>query len=155
MSANTNNWTYHSIAGAYFLGIIPHGIYFVKMMRATNWKTSNLTPRENLNTLRGKIPEDTFNKLCRLRGAHLNALESLPLFATAMIVGNMRDLPSKELNILAAEYLGVRLLYTAAYVGGRSEFLSYVRTGLFGWSVMIPIYVLAKAGNSLLGSGSV
>lgn len=42
MQAPNNNWTYHSIAGAYALGILPHGYYYMKMMQATNWKTSNL-----------------------------------------------------------------------------------------------------------------
>ncbi|TPX21150.1 hypothetical protein DIZ76_015104 [Coccidioides immitis] len=151
----SNNWTYHSIVGAYALGILPHGYYYWKMMRATNWKTSNLMPRENLNSLRDKIPADIWARLCRARGAHLNAFESLPLFAAAMIAGNVSNLPTKELNILAAEYLGARVLYTAVYMGARSELMSYVRTGLYGWSVGIPLYVLIKAGNSMLGGGSV
>ncbi|WEW59022.1 hypothetical protein PRK78_004490 [Emydomyces testavorans] len=151
----SNNWTYHSIAAAYGLSILPHGYYFMKMMQATNWKTSNLTPRENLNTLRGKISTDVWNKLCRARGAHLNALEGFPLFAAAMIAGNATNIPTNELNFLAAEYLGVRLLYTAVYMGARSEFMSYVRTGVYGWGIGIPIYVLIKAGNRVLAGGSI
>ncbi|KMU90379.1 hypothetical protein CIHG_08189, partial [Coccidioides immitis H538.4] len=56
-----------------------------------------------------------------------------------MIAGNVSNLPTKELNILAAEYLGARVLYTAVYMGARSELMSYVRTGLYGWSVGIPL----------------
>ena len=59
------------------------------------------------------------------------------------------------MNKLAAEYIGVRVLYTALYMTVRSsEAASYLRTGVWAWSVAIPIYGLVRAGNAYnQGSG--
>jgi uncharacterized MAPEG superfamily protein len=42
-------------------------------------------PRENLTNLKGRIPGQVWDKLARARGAHLNAMEGLPVFAAAMV----------------------------------------------------------------------
>ena len=65
------------------------------------------------------------------------------------IAGNMANLPSSELNFIAAEYLGARVLYTALYMGARSEFMSYMRTGVWAWSIALPLYGLVKAGKAM------
>ncbi|PGH14545.1 hypothetical protein AJ80_05865 [Polytolypa hystricis UAMH7299] len=148
---STNNWSIHSIAGAYALALAPHGYYYVKMMASAKGNASNLLPRENLNNLKAHISSEVWNKLSRARGAHLNALEGLPLFAAAMLVGNIAKLPSSDLNLIAAEYLGARVLYTALYMGARSEFMSYIRTGVWAWSIALPIWGLIKAGRVFQG----
>ena len=53
------------------------------------------------------------------------------------------------MNFCAAEYLTARLLYTTIYMSVTSEAASYLRSGVYAWSVGIPIYVLWKAGNRL------
>ncbi|OJJ02408.1 hypothetical protein ASPVEDRAFT_193129 [Aspergillus versicolor CBS 583.65] len=148
MSAPTpTNYSVHSIVAAYGVGLIPHGYYFVKMMANANGMASNILPRENLSSLKGKVTDKVWTQLAKARGAHLNAMENVPLFAVAMLAGNVAKLPTKELNILSLEYIGVRLLYMATYMGARSEAISYVRTGLWAWSISIPILALVKAGN--------
>ncbi|KAJ5626238.1 hypothetical protein N7510_002547 [Penicillium lagena] len=144
-----NNYSIHSIIAAYGLGIAPHGYYLVKMMANAKGQSSNMLPRENLSILKGRIPAQVWDKLARARGSHLNALEGIPMFAAAMLAGNLAKLPAKDLNSLALEYLGVRLLYTAVYMGVRSEAASYLRTGVWAWSISIPIWALYKAGKTL------
>ncbi|KAJ5818084.1 hypothetical protein N7474_003675 [Penicillium riverlandense] len=144
-----NNYSIHSIIAAYGLGIAPHGYYLVKMMANAKGQSSNILPRENLSILKGRVPAQVWDKLARARGAHLNALEGIPMFAAAMLAGNLAKLPAKDLNSLAFEYLGARLLYTAIYMGVRSEAASYLRTGVWAWSISIPIWALYKAGKSL------
>ncbi|KLJ07862.1 hypothetical protein EMPG_16644 [Blastomyces silverae] len=145
----TNNWSFHSIAGAYVLGLVPHGYYVLKL--ASIRQISNVMPRDHFSSLKGNIPADTWNKLCRAHSAHLNALESLPLFAAAMIAGNAAKLPASDLNLIAAEYIGARMIYTALYMGVRSEGLSYLRTGVWAWSIGLPLYGLIQAGRALAG----
>ncbi|KAL4954742.1 hypothetical protein BDW69DRAFT_162555 [Aspergillus filifer] len=152
MSTSTTNYYIHSIAAAYGLAMVPHAYYFVKMMANANGVASNILPRENLTTLKAKLPAEVWSSLAKARGAHLNAMENLPLFAAAMLAGNVAKLPASELNTLSLEYLGARLLYMAAYMGARGEAFSYVRTGLWAWSVSIPLLALVKAGNAL-GAG--
>jgi hypothetical protein len=36
----------------------------------------------------------------------------------------------------------------ATYMGARSEAISYLRTGLWAWSVSLPIMALVKAGKA-------
>ncbi|KAL3465506.1 hypothetical protein BJX64DRAFT_285441 [Aspergillus heterothallicus] len=142
------NYSVHSIVAAYGIGLIPHGYYFVKMMANAKGLATNILPRENLTTLKGKVSDKIWTRLAKARGAHLNAMENLPLFAVAMLAGNVAKLPTSELNVLSLEYLGARLLYMATYMGARSEAVSYVRTGLWAWSVSIPIIALVKAGKA-------
>ena len=61
----------------------------------------------------------------------------------------MAKLPADELNVLAVEYIGARILYTAVYMSVRSEALSYLRTGVWAWSLSIPIWGLIRAGRAL------
>ena len=68
------------------------------------------------------------------------------------LAGNVAKLPADELNTLSLEYLGARILYMAAYMGARSEAISYVRTGLWAWSISIPIMALVKAGKAFDGA---
>ena len=63
----------------------------------------------------------------------------------------MAKIPSHDMNILALEYLGARALYSVVYTLVRSEGLSYVRTGLWAWSIGIPIWGLFKAGRAMNG----
>ncbi|KAF9888137.1 hypothetical protein FE257_009273 [Aspergillus nanangensis] len=147
-----NNYSIHSIAAAYGLGLIPHGYYYVKMMANAKGAASNLVPRENMTNLKSQLPAQVWNKLAKARGAHLNAMEGLPLFAVAMLAGNLAKLPSSELNTLSLEYIGVRLLYTALYMGAKSEAASYLRTGVWAWGVSIPIWGLIKAGRMVNAS---
>ncbi|KAL4913415.1 hypothetical protein BDW62DRAFT_214212 [Aspergillus aurantiobrunneus] len=140
------NYSVPSIVAAYGIGLIPHGYYFVTMMANANGLATNILPRENLTNLKGKVTDKVWTQLAKARGAHLNAMENLPLFAVAMLAGNVAKLPTNELNVLSLEYLGVRLLYMATYMGARSEAISYMRTGLWAWSVSIPILALVKTG---------
>ncbi|KAF7131020.1 hypothetical protein CNMCM5793_003955 [Aspergillus hiratsukae] len=144
-----NNYSIHSIAAAYAVGLFPHGYYYVMMMANAKEHATNIVPRENLSNLKGRLPAQIWQQLAKARGAHLNAMEGLPLFAAAMLAGNLAKLPSGDLNTLSLEYIGARLLYTALYMGAKSEAISYLRTGVWAWSVSIPICGLIQAGRIL------
>jgi len=111
------------------------------------------------------VPQEIWNRCFRARGAHINAFEGFPLFAAAMvcsllfqsynvsvhrssydlqIAGNVAQIPTQDMNALAVQYLGVRALYSMVYIGGRSEALSYLRTGLWAWSIGIPIWGIGQ-----------
>ncbi|EFR04370.1 hypothetical protein MGYG_07378 [Nannizzia gypsea CBS 118893] len=146
---DTFNWSYHSIAGAYLLGMTPHLIYYLKAMKTG--KYTNLMPRNALDTLRGVIPAEQWNKLFKLRSLHMNAMESIPLFAATIIAGNIAKLPVSELNYLAAEYIGCRVAFAALYIGAGSEFTSYLRSGVWFYSLARLLYTLVKSGNAVSG----
>ena len=84
-SSVTKNWSFLSIPAAYALAYPPHLYFFARAMIASNYTYRNALPRMNLEFLKGKVPELTWNSLVRARGAHLNALEGFPLFASAIV----------------------------------------------------------------------
>lgn len=83
--SDPKNLALPSIAAAWALNLAPHGYYFVKMMSASNWTATNVTPRTNLDTLKTRLPAATWSTLARARGAHMNAIEGFPLFAACMV----------------------------------------------------------------------
>jgi len=62
------------------------------------------------------------------------------------LAGNYANLPTRDLNLAAAEYIGARIVYTAIYMSVKSEAVSYLRTGVYAWGLGVPLWVLWKAG---------
>lgn len=62
-------------------------------------------------------------------------------------------LPDKDMNSAATQYLAARVLYTGLYMVHTNEALSYVRSGVYAWSLAIPFWVLWKAGTKLRDEG--
>lgn len=79
------NWSLHAIPAAYMLAFPPYLYQFARGMTASNYSATNIVPRTNLESLKSKVDSNTWQKLARARGAHLNALEGFPLFAAAMV----------------------------------------------------------------------
>lgn len=83
-------------------------------------------PRTNLDTWKGKLPTELWNHLARARGAHLNSMEVFPLFAAAMVAGNVAGLPASDLNGTAMSFFAARGLYMALYIGVKNDVLAFV-----------------------------
>ena len=79
------NWSLLAIPAAYGLVFPPHLYFFARGILASNYAYRNALPRNNLEYLKDKLPAATWSSLSRARGAHLNALEGFPLFASAMV----------------------------------------------------------------------
>lgn len=101
------NYSLHAIPAAYMLAFPPYLYEFAKGMIASNYATTNMTPRTNLETLKTKVDSKTFSKLVRARGIHLNALEGFPFFAAAMVcLEILSRLASDRLANLRCSWLG-------------------------------------------------
>ncbi|KAB8342779.1 hypothetical protein FH972_022377 [Carpinus fangiana] len=140
--------SFYAIPAAYALGLVPHAYYLTRMMAASSFQWTNVTPRQNWELLKSKVPAEVYNRCLRARGAHLNALEGFPIFAAAVIATNVAKLPEDDIKSMAYQYLCARALYTVAYVGIKNEALSYVRTGLWGWSLAVPVLALLRSANA-------
>jgi uncharacterized MAPEG superfamily protein len=67
--------------------------------------------------------------LDRCTGAHNNGLEAFPVFASAILFAMQRSvIPVPTLNFLASLFLGLRVVYNIAYIGGTSRPVSGVRS---------------------------
>ncbi|KAK3051801.1 hypothetical protein LTR09_007101 [Extremus antarcticus] len=106
-------------------------------------------PRTNLEAWKARLPADVWNHLARARGAHINSMEVFPLFAAAMVAGNVAQLPAKDLNSVALSFFAARTLYMGLYMSIKSDTLAYARTGAYAWSIVIPIMCLWRAGQRI------
>jgi uncharacterized MAPEG superfamily protein len=75
-----------------------------------------IQPRNRIGDLAGQS--------ARAYGAHLNALETFPWFASAVIVAHMVSGPSRIADVLAVVYILVRIGHVAAYMTGRQPLRS-------------------------------
>lgn len=67
----------------------------------------------------------------------------------AQIAGNVAKLPAQDLNNAAWTFIGTRMLYMALYMSVKSDLLSYSRTGVYAWSIGIPLVGLWRAGQAM------
>ena len=61
----------------------------------------------------------------------------------------MAKLPAKDLNSAAMSFFVARTLYMGLYMTTKNEILSYARSGVYAWSIAIPIMTLWKAGQTI------
>jgi hypothetical protein len=50
---------------------------------------------------------------------------------------------------MALSFFVARTLYMGLYMGVKNNTLAYARTGVYAWSIAIPIMCLWKAGESM------
>jgi len=62
----------------------------------------------------------------RALGAHQNGLEAFPLFATAVLLAEMRQVPQHAIDGLALAFLGARIAYAVCYLGDRPTMRSII-----------------------------
>ena len=76
----------------------------------------------------------------RALGAHLNGIETFPFFAFAVLMAEFRQVPQPTLDLLAACFVGLRLLFVAAYLVG----WGWTRTVIWnlGFFVNLAIFLL-------------
>lgn len=77
-------------------------------------------------------------------------MEVFPLFAAAVMAGNVAKLPADDLNNMAFSFLAARVLYTGLYMGIKSDTLAYARTGVYFAGISIPLVGLWRAGNAMM-----
>ncbi|KAG4415510.1 hypothetical protein IFR04_011382 [Cadophora malorum] len=151
MDKSTPQYAFPSIIAAYGLALAPSYYATLRMMAATGGKWLFNMPRSNMDGYKGKVPTSVWNSCYRAQCAHINALEAFPLFAAAMIAGTVAGIPKEDLNRSAAQYLGLRVLYTGLYIGIENNILAMARSGTWALGLAVPIMTLWKAGERISG----
>ena len=80
----------------------------------------NARPRASLAALTGWR--------ARADGAQRNGFEAFPPFAAAVLVAQYARAPQGQVDLLAAAFVAIRVLYSLVYVAG----VGWLRTVLFG-----------------------
>lgn len=118
----------YTIPAAYTLAMIPHTYALVLMGKRFDVRH----PRKMLS----KIDQDqtldaaTKARIHRAEAATANNIESIGLFAAAVVAGNYSGLPTNTLNTLSVGYVISRIVYNFIYVNNNTE--------LKGKSIILP-----------------
>mmetsp|Transcript_22813 Transcript_22813/g.44843 ORF Transcript_22813/g.44843 Transcript_22813/m.44843 type:complete len:170 (+) Transcript_22813:215-724(+) len=112
---------------AFMQAYIPHFAGFSCKLLSKGFLTyNNDTPRaETYDGLLGST-------IKRCSGAHLNSLESFPLFAAAMLIARSRDVSPQVMLAQGAKYLKLRMIYIVLYMFGVNQLLNTLRTYYWG-----------------------
>ena len=131
--------------------MLPHA-YAVAIIKSSNngrWDNSNPRSPAWNEKIHKTTPSDIFGRFERAEAAHKNGMESLAIFCTSVILGNIAELPANKLNAVAGLYLASRAIYNIVYIGTTSHKYSYIRTGVWLSSISLCLYQIMLAGNVL------
>ncbi|KAK9349886.1 hypothetical protein V1523DRAFT_421538 [Lipomyces doorenjongii] len=147
----TQNYSLFALPVYYVLSLYPHA-YAVNLIKAaTNGQWDNANPRSAVwdETMKRIVPKEIYTTFERAESAHKNGMENFPLFATALVLGTVVQLPSQRMNAFAGTFLIVRALYTAAYINVKRGKISFVRSALWGLGMGLCISVIGMAANKV------
>ncbi|KAF2842234.1 hypothetical protein M501DRAFT_998491 [Patellaria atrata CBS 101060] len=107
-----------------------------------NPKGTDYRPR-----LAQRLGPSLYTRWERAEAAHGNMLENFPLFAAAVIAGNLANLDGVDTFVQV--YLALRVVYVVSYITTTTNSYSYIRTGLWFSSVIIAFRTLTQAAFAL------
>ncbi|KAF2690993.1 hypothetical protein K458DRAFT_412309 [Lentithecium fluviatile CBS 122367] len=154
---NTYNPTILAIPAYYLLSIFPHGyaLAVATQGKLDSWDNRNPRSTELKAKLKNSLDPETFAKYERAEACHANGMENLPLFTSAVILGNLAGLKKEGfggLNGFAASYLAIRLAYTAVYLTHKTQGPTAMRSALWAAGVGLCLRVIFKAAKALGGA---
>ena len=143
----------------HLLSILPHSYALNVATQGDLMRWDNRNPRSTTMKakLKDRLDANNFALYERLEACHANGMENLPLFAAAVILGNMAGIKKDGLGGMTgfvASFLAVRLVYTAVYITNKTQGPSLLRSGLWATGVAMCGRVIFKAAKGL-GGGSV
>ncbi|KAM0802432.1 hypothetical protein BDR22DRAFT_803250 [Usnea florida] len=143
----TSNYSIYAIPAYFILALGP------QLYSNTLIKIDTVNPRgTSFSESRKKsLDKATLARFERARSAHLNALENLPLFASAVICANIAGLEADLGNLeYCMAFLALRIAHSVAYITIETQNLAYIRSLAWTGSVVCCFTLLIKAGNVLV-----
>ena len=149
------NYSFYAIPASFILVLAPQ-LYAGSIVRnAKSIKLDNANPRgeTHAQSIKKNLSKEDFGKFERARAAHFNGYENFPLFAVAVICGNMAKLDPSTLNTMTGLFLVLRTVYNVAYIQTTTQRWSVLRTGVWSASVLCCLFLLSKAGGVMANGG--
>lgn len=148
-----------AIPAYYILSVLPHSYALCVATNNHPLKWDNRNPRSSQlkATLKEKLDGKTYDLYERAEACHANGMENLPLFATAVILGNMAGLKRDGMGGMAGFaglFLAVRAAYTVVYLSQKSIGVSLIRSGLWAFGSALCVRVMVKAAKAMGPRGS-
>lgn len=148
------NLTILAIPAYYTFAVLPHMYAITVATNNSPLDWDNRAPRSSDHkvAVKERIGEEAYARYERAEGAHANAIEQLPLFASAIIVGNAAGLPRKGwfgLDTFVGAWFAVRALHTVSYIAGSTKQAAWIKTGVWAASMGMLFTVFAKSARIL------
>ncbi|KAF2786020.1 hypothetical protein K505DRAFT_330634 [Melanomma pulvis-pyrius CBS 109.77] len=153
----TYNPSIAAIPVYYILSVIPHSyaLHVATQGKPTEWDNRNPRSSDLKAKLKERLPADRFALYERAEACHANGMENLPLFASAVVLGNMAGLKKDGLSGMtgfAGIYLAIRLAYTAIYLNTNTQGPTVLRSALWVAGFSTCFRIIFKAAKALGGS---
>jgi uncharacterized MAPEG superfamily protein len=150
------NYSILAIPAYWVLSVAPHAgaIWLASQGNLKNY--NNVSPRSDKHrvAVKERLSAEQYARFERIEAASANSLENLPLFATAIVLGNLAGFKKegwKGLYGFAAAFLALRTLHTATYISTTDNAASYLRSGLWVSSSVLCLNVITKSALALGG----
>jgi len=148
LTTKTRNFSILSVPAYYVLSVLFHTYAVLLASRGQPTKWDNHNPRSSSveSRIQENLDSDLYAKYERAEAAHANGMENLPIFAAAIVVGNMARL--KGLEKIAGIYLALRAIYSVVSIQASDNRYTLVRTGLWAASLGVCFNVFRRAVES-------
>ena len=146
----STNYSIYAIPIYLVLSLLPHS-YAVSIIKSANkgrWDNNNPRSPAWHEKIQKSVPAEVLGRFERAEAAHKNGMENLAIFSTAIVLGNMAELPAGTLNTVAGMYLALRAIYNLVYIHTVSRKYSFARTGIWGTSLLLCLYLIVRAANT-------
>ncbi|KAK7536085.1 uncharacterized protein J3D65DRAFT_627355 [Phyllosticta citribraziliensis] len=150
------NLSIAAIPAYYLLAQAPHAaaLIYTTNGKVSKWENVNPKGEATKTAINKKIGPQRYAVYERLKAAHANCMENMPLFIAAIVFGNMAGLHKVEgsggLNWFAGSFLLARAGYNIVYALNATQGQSYLRTLFWLLSVGQCFRVLFTAASILV-----
>ncbi|KAL6711544.1 hypothetical protein ACN47E_004478 [Coniothyrium glycines] len=163
MSSSALNYPLLAIPTYYVFSLVPH-MYASSLLSSSGYTVDNANPKASMapDAVKGKVPDEVFQRYRRAENAHSNNVEQLPLFAAAVLASIIAERTTATglgreavrgdatgLTQFVTTWFIVRALYNVAYVQIADHSKSFVRSGLWAFGSGLAGYQIYKAAALL------
>ncbi|KAF2829435.1 hypothetical protein CC86DRAFT_189668 [Ophiobolus disseminans] len=158
------NYPLLAIPAYYIFSLVPHA-YAGSILASSGYKVNNANPKASMSpdAVKGKVPDEVFQKYQRAENAHSNSTEQMPLFAVAILASIIAERTTATglgrevvrgdatgLTTFISAWFAVRTLYVASYIQIADHSKSFVRSSAWAVGAGLAVYQIYKAA-ALLG----
>ncbi|KAF2745411.1 hypothetical protein M011DRAFT_469470 [Sporormia fimetaria CBS 119925] len=154
---DTYNPSILAIPAVHILSILPHS-YALSVAtngRLSEWDNRNPRSSDLKSQIKSRLSPERYAFWERLEACHANGMENLPVFAAAVILGNMAGLKKDGwggMTGFAGMFLAIRAAYTAVYLNHTTQGPTWIRSGLWAAGVGLCVRIFVKSAKALGGT---
>ncbi|KAJ4339761.1 hypothetical protein N0V87_002961 [Didymella glomerata] len=164
MASSSLNYPLLSIPAYYVFSIIPH-MYAGSILASAGYKVNNANPKASLSpdAVKGKVPDEVYQKYQRAENAQSNNIEQLPLYAAAVLASIIAERVTARglgnaavgddvtgLTTFITVFMAVRAAYVVSYISIADHSKSFIRSSFWAIGAGLTGYQIYKAA-ALLG----